>query len=111
MDFVKCLESVKKEYETYNENQLFFCVDYDAMITDTDYVFVAVKDFEGKAVICDYANNLQNFEVDVQVVKNICKNYNVIFDDYELKKIYNSNKDIENYVKCVVEISNILKQI
>ncbi len=111
MDFVKCLESVKKEYETYNENQSFFCVDCDEMITDTDYVFVAIKDFEGKAIICDFANNLQNFEIDIETVKNICKKYGVIFDDYELKKIYNSNKDIKDYVSCIVEISNSLKQI
>ena len=100
MDFVKCLESVKKEYETYNENQSFFCVDCDEMITDTDYVFVAIKDFEGKAIICDFANNLQNFEIDIETVKNYHQYTLTLLQDLikELDKI-NDKEGIANRVK------------
>ena len=104
MDFVKCLENVKQEYKTYNENENFFCIDSDIMLNDYDFVFVAVKKVDDKAIICDFANNLQYIKIDLQKVKKLCEKYNVIFDNFELTKIYNTNQDIENYLNCIKEI-------
>ena len=106
MDFVKCYEQVKDKYTITSKSSDMFCIDTDAMISDYDYVFVAIKNVNNNAVICDYANNLQSISLDKEIIENICKKYDVIFDNYELIKIYNNIDDVKKYIDCVAEISN-----
>lgn len=99
------MESVKKQYTIYNQNNNFFCVDCNELLTDYEYIFIAIKNLNEMPMICDFANNLQNLKIDLEITKEICKKYDVIFDDYNLKKIFNSNKDIQTYISCIKEIS------
>ncbi len=110
MDFVKCLENVKKLYKIYNENKDFFCVDCNKLLTDYEYIFIAIKNVNGNAVICDFANNLQNINIPEEKIKEICKKYDVIFNDYNLSKIYNSNNDLTQYINCILKLSKISSQ-
>ena len=55
MDFVKCLENVKKLYKIYNENKDFFCVDCNKLLTDYEYIFIG--------------NNISGTQYDVARVK------------------------------------------
>ncbi len=105
MEFKKALEEIGKEYKFRWLNQGCVQIDTEQLLDPYNYCFVDVLNDNGEALLTDFADHMQIITLPEEKVKELCKKYNIIWNDYNLECKYTSNKDIKNYFEFLAEIT------
>lgn len=106
MEYIKAKQQIEEKYKTREISLDCLEIETNEMLDDYNFCFVALKDYKGYALLTDYANNLQEIELNENKIIEICKKHGIIFNNYHLECLYNSNQDIENYINCLKELAS-----
>ena len=104
MNFNEAYKQIKEKYDIRKETLDTANIDTDIMIDEINGLSVGLVQNGDKAVLTDYADLVNDFELDTAKVEQICKKYDVGFKNYAIEKTYNSLDDLEQYLNCIEEI-------
>ena len=105
MDFEQAIQNIQKEYNTWYNHKDSISIETNQMLTEYNFCFVSLINYHGRLILTDLTNNMEHITLDENEVKEICKKYNIVFNDYNLECEYTSNEDIKRYLQCLNEIS------
>ena len=109
MNFDRILEEINKDYPTRRMSEFYAQIELDILFDGYNYIFIGVLFEDNKVILTDFADYapLCNWEdKDIPDVNKICEKHHVVFRNYHIEKIYNSNQDIKDYLNCLLELKD-----
>ena len=66
------------------------------MLYEDDKIYLT--DFAEYAEVCPWEDK------DIPELEKICRKHHIVFKNYHIECLYKSNKDIKNYLDCILEL-------
>ena len=108
--FEETLKEIGKKYPVRRMTSTYAQIELDELFDWYNYIFIGVyyrKD-ENQVILtdnADYAPLCKWEEEDLPEVEKICNKHHINFNDWHIECIYQSNKDVKNYLECLRELS------
>ena len=93
MEFKKAVEEIKKEYEIRWVNMGCITIENDQFLDPYNICFVAILNEDNRALITDFAENLQEIEFEEKDMIEICKKHNLTYINYHIECEYTCNQN------------------
>lgn len=106
MKLNQALKVLEKNYKITQRTLDVYVIEIDQDFDDLNKMTLAIKEIDGEAYITDYGYTCQFTDMDIEQIKEICKNNNVHFFNYAIQCKYNNENDIKNLISCINEIIN-----
>lgn len=105
--FEIALEDIKKDFPVRKLTNTYAQIEFDILFDAYNYIFIGVL-FEDDNVIltdcADYAEICPLEDIDYPEVERICAKHGIKFNNWHIECLYESNKDIKNYLDCLLEL-------
>ena len=106
MEFKQAIKNIEKEYKIRWASSTCVQIDTDQFLDAFNYCFVSILDEDGRALITDFADNMEVITLPIERVQEICKQHNIVWNNYHLECEYTSNDDIKRYFECLQQITD-----
>ena len=105
--FEKALKEIGKEYSVRRVNMTYAQIEFDILFDAYNYIFIGVLYEDNKVILTDFADYAQICpweDKDIPDIEKICQKHNIVFRNYHIECLYNSNEDVKNYLECLLEL-------
>lgn len=106
MDFKTAISIIEKEYSFRWVNKGCIQIETTQLLDPFNCCMLALFDKNGVALLTDFADNMQVITLPEKRVQEICKQHNIIYNNYHLECIFKSNDDIKRYFECLQQITD-----
>ena len=98
MDYKDALELIKQKYIVEDIGDDTAEIITRQMLNDFNTCFLAITKDENGCHLTDYAKTCEIVFIDDEMLKNLAKKHNLIFDDYYIKTPFNSIDDLNRFM-------------
>ena len=105
MNYIEAKSEIKTKYKTRTISNDVEQIVINKLLDDYNLYFVVLKQESDGVYLTDYAKNCDVLKLSSFEVKPICEKHNIHFNNNCLKTKYKSLKDLENFIKCLDELS------
>ena len=109
MNKQEVFEIIKKDYpEARWISSSCIQIDFmDVMIDPYNLGYVDILFTDDRIILTDFANNYPLLEFEEEECIAICKKHGLVFNNYNIECIYNTNDDIKRYKECIEEFGEL----
>lgn len=105
--YENALAEISKEYAIRRISATYAQIEFDILFDAYNYIFIGVLYEDNKVILTDFADYAQICpweDKDIPELEKICEKHNLVFNNYHIECLYNSNEDIKNYLDCLLEL-------
>lgn len=105
--FDKALQKIKSEFPVRQYTTTYAQIDFDILFDPYNYIFVGVLYEDEKIILTDCADYAQICpwkDEDYPEVEKICAKHGLKFINWHIECLYKDNRDIKNYLNCILEL-------
>lgn len=108
MDRQAIFDQIGKDYKVRWAHSKGLNVDFDDVWIDPYHIaYLGVLLMDDKILLTDFADVAQIVDFTPEEFKEICAKHNISWNDYYMEREYHSNKDIQDYKECLMEIAEL----
>ncbi len=105
--YEKALNAIKKDYPLRRMTSTYAQIEFDILFDSYNYIFIGVLSEDDKVILTDLAEYAQICpweDEDIPELEKLCQKHGVSFKNYHIERLYHSNKDIKQYLNCLLEL-------
>lgn len=103
MNFKQALIQIQSRYEIRQITKDVFQILINQNLNTLNTCFVVIKNSE-IPLLTDYGKTCELIDCNEETVKQICKQNNVFFNNYNIELPFENINDIEKIVKTIIQI-------